>query len=128
MLMLPLFSFPYSSRRLNRCILCMLCISRCMLFSKFCPSEFNRCAAATEISRKGIKVPCVSFVVHELEGRGARVYKYLMFPRWSSLEGSHSAIGCSHCRVVSCRYVCIFVLEKVCTGCTSETYWIATVS
>lgn len=36
-------------------------------------------------------------------------------------RASHSAIG-SHWQV-SCRYVCILVLEEACTGCTGRTYW-----
>lgn len=87
-------------------------LTRCTLFSGFCPA--NLMPAPAEISLKGIKVHTVSLSLYtDLKDAhsGARISASCSHAGAAS-RASHSAIGSSHCPV-SCRYVCnLLVLEE----------------
>lgn len=73
------------------------------------------------ITSKDIASTCREIGVFAADGT-LRAYKWAPCSHaGAAWRASHSAID-SHWRV-SCRYVCIFVLGRPCTGCTGGTYW-----
>lgn len=89
--------------------ICKLCVSRCTLFSGFCPANLM-----PKYLERESKYPCLCRCARTWRTRAPALARIstLCSHAGAASRASHSAIGSSHCPV-SCRYVCMYLLSYI---------------